>query len=170
MERPAAHMVEPHEPAADPPTVQLRFGGTWGSPAGQRKNGDSIMRTFKYAAGVALAGVLAIAAVTPSQARHWNNAAAAGVGFAAGAVVGAVAASANNGYYGNNGYYYNQGYAGDYAYAPGPGYTYPAGSQNEGDYYAYDSGPGYYGYGGNGYGNRWATQHNTNNFSADSQR
>jgi hypothetical protein len=121
------------------------------------------MRTFKYAAGIALAGVLAIATVTPSQARHWNNAAAAGVGFAAGAVVGAAAASANNGYY------YGPGYYDDYAYAPGYA-TYPTGTPNEGDYYAYDSGPGYYGYGGNGYGNRWATQHSTNNFSIDSQR
>jgi len=86
--------------------------------------------TFKYAAGVALAGALTIAAATPSQARwhHWQGAAA---GFAAGAVVGAAAA---NSYYGP-GYYdygYVPGYAYDSAYAYDPGIRADYGYYNNG--------------------------------------
>ncbi|MGB7259522.1 MAG: hypothetical protein WBD48_15715 [Pseudolabrys sp.] len=65
-----------------------------------------------------VAGALAIAAATPSQARwyHHGDAAAAGVGFAAGAAVGA---AASNAYYGPA--YYGPGYG---AYAYEPAYTY----------------------------------------------
>lgn len=80
----------------------------------------------KGLATLGVAGALAIAVATPSQARwyHRDDAAAAGVGFAAGAVVGA--AAANNAYY-NSGYYgpayYGPGY-GAYAYQPAYGYSY----------------------------------------------
>ena len=51
------------------------------------------MKTIvKYAAAAALTGALALAAATPGQARNGRNAAIIG-GFAAGAVVGAAAAS-----------------------------------------------------------------------------
>jgi len=80
--------------------------------------------TVKFAAGLALAGVLTMAAATPSQARwhHWHGAAA---GFAAGAVLGA--AAANSYYYGPGPYYaYAPGY---YAYAYEPAYAYDPGIQ-----------------------------------------
>jgi hypothetical protein len=88
------------------------------------------MRTImKYAAALTLIGALAVAAATPSQARHWHNGAAIGAGFAAGAVIGAAAATANNGYYYGSDYAYEPGYAGDYdgdyAYEPGPVYSGP---------------------------------------------
>jgi len=119
---------------------------------------------FKYAATVALTGALALSAAAPSEARGGRNAAAA-IGFGVGAVAGAaIAGSAyNNGYYyGDPGYGYAPGYAYDdayvddsYAYAPGVGV----------DTYAYTPAPRY------GYrGDRWSRQHNTNNFSIDSQR
>jgi hypothetical protein len=81
---------------------------------------------IKPAAVLGLAGVLALAAMTPSEARsgRW---AAAGVGFAVGALIGAAAASANAGYYyGQPGYYYGQpAYSyGQPAYSYGPGYPY----------------------------------------------
>jgi hypothetical protein len=82
---------------------------------------------FKIAAAATLTGALALAGVTPSQARDGRNAAAA-IGFGAGALVGAAAASANNGYYGP-GYAYAPGpgyYADDYAYEPAPVYVDPA--------------------------------------------
>ena len=79
------------------------------------------MKTIvKYAAAAVLTGALALAAVTPGQARNGRNAAIIG-GFAAGAVLGAAAASVAN-----DGYYYGPGPA--YAYEPGyayePAYTY----------------------------------------------
>jgi hypothetical protein len=83
---------------------------------------------FKLAAAATLTGALALAAVTPSQARDGRNAAAA-IGFGAGALVGAAAASANNGYYYGPGYAYNPGpayYGDDYAYEPAPIYVEPA--------------------------------------------
>ncbi len=111
------------------------------------------MKTIlKYAATVALTGTLALAAVTPSKAWHGHNAAA--IGFGVGALAGAaIAGSAyNNGYYyGDPGYAYAPGYAYDDAYAY--------------DSYAYEPAPRY-GY----YGDSWSRQHNTNNFSIDSQR
>jgi hypothetical protein len=87
------------------------------------------MRTIlKYAAAVTLTGALALAAATPSQARHGRNAALIG-GLAAGAVIGAAAASANDGYYYGPGdyepaptYYYGPG---PYAYEPAPSYYAP---------------------------------------------
>jgi hypothetical protein len=85
-------------------------------------------RTTKTITALSLVGAIAVAAATPSFAR--NGRIAAGViGFAAGTMLGAAAASANNGYYG--------GYAGD-AYAYEPGYAYAPG-------YSYGPGYGYYG-------------------------
>jgi hypothetical protein len=82
---------------------------------------------MKYAAAFTLAGGLALAASTPSQARYWHhgwhNGAAIGAGIAAGALIGAAAANANNGYYYDG---YGPGYyEPDYAYAPAPGYYGP---------------------------------------------
>ena len=123
------------------------------------------MRTIaKYAAAMALTGALAVAAVSPGEARSGRNAAA--IGFGVGAVAGAAIASSayNGGYYG----FYDPGQFG-YAYAPGYGYN----------AYAYEPGyayvaPGYdyHGYNRYGYydGHNWARQHSTNNFSIDSQR
>jgi hypothetical protein len=84
------------------------------------------MRTiFKFAVAATLTGALALAAVTPSQARDGRNAAAA-VGFGAGALVGAAAASANNGYYYSEpGYAYGPTYEEGYAYEPAPVYVEP---------------------------------------------
>lgn len=80
-------------------------------------------RVLKFAAAVALTGALAVAMATPSQARSGRNAALIG-GLAAGAILGAAAASAAN-----SGYYYGPGYyEPDYVYEPG---------------YAYESGPVY---------------------------
>jgi hypothetical protein len=110
------------------------------------------MKTIiKYAATVALTSALALAAAAPSEARNGRNAAA--IGFGVGAVAGAAIASSayNNGYYADPGY----AYAPDYAYEPGP----VDGS------YAYGPAPRY-----RYYGNSWSSQHNTNNFSIDSQR
>ncbi|MBS0245899.1 MAG: hypothetical protein JSR61_04700 [Proteobacteria bacterium] len=99
------------------------------------------MKNFgKIAVAAALVGATALATATPSEARNGRNTAAA-IGFGAGALVGAAAASsANNGYYYGSGYYepgytYEPDYAYDgYAYEPAPGYM----------------GPRYYGYrGGN---------------------
>ena len=82
---------------------------------------------FKYAAALALTGALALAAATPSEARHGRHA-AAGIGFVAGALVGA--AVVNNGYYGGAGYGYAPGYYAEPGYAyeePGyAGYAYEA--------------------------------------------
>jgi len=81
----------------------------------------------KYAASVAIAGALAFAAATPSQARWyghgwhghgWHNGAA--IGFGVGALVGAAAANAAYpGYYGY-GYAYapDDAYYAPYAYEP----------------------------------------------------
>jgi PXPV repeat (3 copies) len=81
---------------------------------------------FKYAAAATLAGALALAAATPSEARNGRNAAIIG-GFAAGALVGAAVANSyyGPGYYGP-GYYDDYAYAPDYAYEPGPVYVAPA--------------------------------------------
>jgi hypothetical protein len=97
------------------------------------------MRTLsKYAAAATLTGALALVAATPSQARwhgHWHghNGAAAVIGFGAGALLGAAAAStANSAYYGPDYYgpnYYRPGYGGyayeGYAYEPAPVYEAP---------------------------------------------
>ncbi len=104
-------------------------------------------KVLKYAAAATLTGALAIAAATPSHARHgWNGAA---IGSGAGALVGAAAANAAY----NNGYYYGPDYG--YAYEPAPVY----------------GGPYVYGYSYDDYyPNRWQDTHSTNNFSIDSQR
>lgn len=78
----------------------------------------------KTAAIAALAGVMAVGAMTPSQARgRWIGPAA---GFVAGAAIGAAVANANsNYYYGSGDPYYDD----SYAYAPGyaaPAYVAPA--------------------------------------------
>ena len=91
-------------------------------------------RILKYAGAATLTAALALAAVSPSQARDGRNAAAA-IGFAAGAVVGAAVASSAY----DNGYYYD-GYAYDPGYAPGPGYYAPGPAYY--DDYAYE-GPAY---------------------------
>jgi hypothetical protein len=78
------------------------------------------MRTLSKFAAAAIAGTLALAVATPSEARWyghggWHHGGAAAIGFGAGALVGAAAASAA--YPG----YYDYGYYGPaYAYAPGP--------------------------------------------------
>ena len=112
------------------------------------------MKTFmKYAVAAALSGAMALAAVSPSEARDGRNAAAA-IGFGAGALVGAAAASSyNNGYYGPA---YGQSYYAEpgYAYEPEPVYVEPApryyrssGAAPGGCWHATDTtrGYGYYG-------------------------
>ena len=99
----------------------------------------------KNAIALALAGAVTASAATPTLARSWKPWAAAGAGFAAGAVVGSAIASRP--YYGSYGYYspgydsyaYSPGYDG-YAYSPSVTYATPA---------------PYYGY---GYGYRNGTQ------------
>lgn len=91
---------------------------------------------FKLASAAVLTGAIALAVVTPSEARHGRNAAgAAAIGFGVGAVVGAAAASAANrnyyggpGYYYDSGYYYGPGYVAEpsYAYEPEPVYVVPS--------------------------------------------
>ena len=69
---------------------------------------------LKYATAAIFAG--ALAAATPSEARDGRNTAAA-IGFGAGALVGAAAAVASNGYYGPTyGYYDDSAYAYEPAY------------------------------------------------------
>jgi hypothetical protein len=65
----------------------------------------------------ALVGVVTLAAATPTFARSWRPWAAAGAGFAAGAIIGAAAAN-SRAYYGPGYYGYGPGYSGGY-YAPG---------------------------------------------------
>lgn len=80
---------------------------------------------LKYTTATVLAGALALAMASPSQAEHGRNAAAIG-GFVAGAAVGAAVANSNNGYYYDQpGYAYGPAYD-DYAYEPGPTYVAPA--------------------------------------------
>jgi hypothetical protein len=94
----------------------------------------------KIAAAAAMTGALALAFVTPGEARDGRNAAAIG-GFAAGAVVGGAIANSNNGYY-NNGYYGNRSYDEPaYAYEPAPSYYY---NDPSAPAYAYEPAPRYY--------------------------
>jgi hypothetical protein len=110
---------------------------------GEKSPEEMTMRTsLKYATALTLAGALAIAAATPSQARwHGGGAVAAGAvaGLAAGAIIGS---AANNAYY-NDGYYYGPG---PYAYEPAPVYDAPT-PVYRGCWHATDSdrGFGYYG-------------------------
>ena len=112
------------------------------------------MRTIlKYAAAVALTGALAVAAATPSEARHGRNA-AAGIGFVAGALIGSAIVGANNGYY-EPSYGYAPGYYAEpaYAYEPETVYVAPRRVYRSGDgagngcWHATDTtrGYGYYG-------------------------
>jgi hypothetical protein len=76
----------------------------------------------KTAAVGGLVGALALASMTASEARvrPW---AAAGIGFAAGALIGAAAANAHS--RAQYGYYYGPHYAYDPYYAPAPVYAAP---------------------------------------------
>ncbi|MBV9346808.1 MAG: hypothetical protein JO245_02415 [Pseudolabrys sp.] len=104
----------------------------------------------KYAAVLGAAGLIAAAAVSPSQARGGHTAAAVAGGFVAGAVVGSAVANANNGYYYGPSYgYYEPGYAYEPAYGYGYGYE-PAPAYSGYDYgYAYEPAPTY------SYGRTW---------------
>jgi hypothetical protein len=87
---------------------------------------NSIVKT---GAAVSLAGALALASATPTLARDWGRtAAAAGIGFAAGAVVGSALAPRPH-YYGPT-YAYEPAYTYEYDYGPsysyGPVYSYEA--------------------------------------------
>jgi hypothetical protein len=102
---------------------------------------------LKYAGATAVVAALALATAAPSQARHGRNAALFG-GLAAGAVIGAAAANANNYYYGPG--YYGPNYAygpGPYAYEPAPVYAAPGPSYGGRCWHDSDSsrGYGYYG-------------------------
>ncbi len=93
------------------------------------------MRTLsKYAAAATLAGALALAAATPSQARWyghgWHHGPGAAIGFGAGALVGAAAASAA----------YPPYYGYDYY---GPAYAYAPDSYAAGPYDSYAYAPPY---------------------------
>jgi hypothetical protein len=92
-------------------------------------------RFVKPLAIAGVAGAMALGAMTSSEARP-RGWAAAGVGFAAGALVGAAAASAANSHY-HGGYYYDGGYA----YAPAPGGVYYSAPAYDG--YAYEPAPTY---------------------------
>jgi len=89
-------------------------------------------RALKTVAAIGVAGALLLAVATPSLARDGRNA-AAGAGFAAGAVVGAAAANAA---YGSRYNYDEPGY-GAYAYAPdnaSPYGTFPSSCAGDGGY------------------------------------
>ena len=79
---------------------------------------------IKIMAGVAALALAAstVVAVAPANARYWHHGWHGGggaiAGFAAGAILGGLAAQGPYGYYGP-GYYYEP----DYAYAPGPAYV-----------------------------------------------
>ena len=103
---------------------------------------------WKGTAAAAIIGTLALASVTPSEARNrWIGPAAAG--FAAGAIVGSAAVASTHGYYGS-GYAYGPGYSsyaydapvyGSYGYAPTYAPTYSYGGAY--DAYAYEAAPVY---------------------------
>jgi hypothetical protein len=90
----------------------------------------------KTAAAMAMAGAVLVAAAAPSEARGGRWAAAAGIGLATGALIGA--AAAQNYYYGPGYYRYpgyeSYGYSGYGYVAPGYGYAHP---------YAYEPVPVY---------------------------
>jgi hypothetical protein len=83
-----------------------------------------MINVVKPLAVLGVAGAMALAAASPSEARSGRNAAAIGAGvagFAIGAAAGAAAASSDRYYYGGPGYAYAPGYRyydGGYAYAP----------------------------------------------------
>lgn len=107
------------------------------------------MAFSKKSLALGLAGILTVAATTPSFAQRWEPWAAGAAGFAAGAAVGSAAARG----YGPGGYAYGPGYAyapgfDAYAYQPGDAYAYQPGMAGPayGNYYGsgqyghYDSG------------------------------
>lgn len=100
--------------------------------------GTSLIKT---GAVIALAGALAVSAATPSMARNWGRtAAAAGIGFAAGTIIGSTVANSNRAYYGP-GYAYDPYYGGA-AYYDEPAYAYEAPAYAyDAPAYAYESGP-----------------------------
>ena len=67
--------------------------------------------SMKTAAAGAIVATILTASVTPSTAGEWRGWPAAGVGFAAGALLGAAIAQPYRGYYGG---YYGYGYRGYY--------------------------------------------------------
>ena len=83
------------------------------------------MRIKIMAGAAVLALASSMLAVSPAQARYWHHGWHGGggalAGFAAGAILGGLAAQGPYGYYGP-GYYYGPDYAyvPDYAYEPGP--------------------------------------------------
>ncbi len=80
----------------------------------------------KFAVAATMTGAFALAVASPSEARDGRNTAAA-IGFGAGALVGAAAASsANRGYYYEPGYAYEPTYAYEPSYAYEPVYAAPA--------------------------------------------
>ena len=98
------------------------------------------MAFSKKSLAVGLAGILTIAATTPSFAQRWEPWAAGAAGFAAGAAIGGAAATA--GAYGPYGsaYGYAPGYDA-YAYQPDSSYYGPGNFYgSSGQYGHYDSG------------------------------
>jgi hypothetical protein len=104
---------------------------------------------MKYAVALTLAGALAVAVATPSQARwyrHHYRGVDAAIGLGVAGLVGAAVAGS---YYGPG--YYGPGYAygpGPYAYDPGPVYVQPMPSYRSGGCWHVtdsDRGYGYYG-------------------------
>lgn len=93
----------------------------------------TMTKITKGIAAVGVAGLVALAATAPAEARKGRNAAAIG-GFVAGAAVGAAVAGSSRSYYGGPGGYYGPTYyepaptyyGGGYAYEPAPTYYAPA--------------------------------------------
>ena len=95
------------------------------------------MAFSKKSLALGLAGILTVAATTPSFAQRLEPWAAGAAGFAAGAAIGSVAATTRA--YGPGGYAY--GYAPGYdAYAYQPGASYSGNYYGTGQYGHYDSG------------------------------
>jgi hypothetical protein len=90
------------------------------------------MKSFtKGAIALALAGAVTVGAASTAAARSWKPWAAAGAGFAAGAIVGSALAAPR---------YYGPGYS---AYAYEPGYTVTYDTAPAYDAYAYSPGVAY---------------------------
>lgn len=110
------------------------------------RKGDTMKTIAKFGTAIALIGVFAMVAATPSEARYGRRAAAA-VGFGAGALAGAAIVGARGYYYGP-GYAYGLGYGPNYygywwpgSYAYTPGYAYAPGYASAAPVYGY--GPGF---------------------------
>jgi hypothetical protein len=99
----------------------------------------------KFAVAATMTGAFALAVASPSEARNGRNTAAA-IGFGAGALVGAAAASsANRGYYYEPGYAYEPSYAYEPVYAaPAPRYYGPSYDVGAVPPYPYEAAPRYY--------------------------